>query len=88
VSERDGRIVAIEDPDHATAPNEARSFPDDGERIIDVAEERVRNHGIKGAVRQIQLPAVTRPKFDALSQTFVCGQLGRLLSQGRSKINS
>jgi hypothetical protein len=41
------RIIAVENSDCSTASNNARGFLNHEKRIVNVADQRMRNHGIE-----------------------------------------
>jgi hypothetical protein len=47
VIERHRRIIAVEDPDCSTASHNAGGFLNHDKRIINVADDRMRYHGIE-----------------------------------------
>jgi len=69
-------------------PNQARGLAQDRRRIVDMAQQRMRDHGVKDAIAEIKSAAIACAKFHAITQPFVCRQPGCGLRQCRAQIDA
>ena len=70
-ADRQRPIVAIENHDDTTWPDDAGGLSNDGRGIVDMADECVRQHGIEACVGQIERASVSNAEADLLGQSLL-----------------
>src|ERR1700751_4733912 len=88
VIERYRRIIAVEDSDCSTASYNARGFLKHEKRIGNVADQRMRNHGIERFVGDIKAPCIAHNELDLLNGAFGPAKALRNLHEAGAEVDA
>jgi hypothetical protein len=83
-----GRIIAVEDPDCPTASHNARRFLNHEKRIVNVAHQCMRNHGIERFVGDIKAPGIAHNELDPLTEPFGRAKALRNLHEASAEVDA
>ena len=87
-ADRKRSIITIENHDDTTGPDDASGFSNDGRGVVDMADERVGQHGIEACIGQIERTGVSDTEADLLGKTLLTRQSGGRLYKVGAEVDS